>query len=187
MEKHSSSGQITNHAMTYGTHMGIYWIAKFMLIPFIFSVPFTSLLFMGLTIGVPFLGYHFVQQYRRRQCPDGQLSFTGAWTFCMLMYFFASLLTSIAHYIFFRYIDQGELLSTYTTILDDLANANATLATSLNANKQALDQIRSMTPIELTIQLLLNNLFYGMLMALPTALMTTISGRKEQRQSNTPQ
>ncbi len=182
MEKYPSSDHLANAAMTYGTYMGLFWIAKFALIPFIFSMPVTSLLFMGLTIAVPFVGYHFAQHYRKHYCPEGQLPFMRGWIFCMSMYFFASLLVAIAHYVFFRYIDQGALLGSYSAVLDQLIAANTSLAQSLESNRQALDLIRAMSPIDLTIQLLINNLFYGMMMALPTALVVAMASRREQQQ-----
>ena len=180
MNEQPSLSHIINHAMTYGTFMGIYWIGKFMLIPFIFSVPFTSLVFIGLTIAVPFIGYRFTQQYRKRSCPEQKITFSHAWTFCMAMYLFASLLVAVAHYIFFQYIDQGTLFGTYTTILDNLLEINPSLASGMEASTQALDLIKLMTPIELTLQMMINNLFYGMLMALPTALIIALVSKKEQ-------
>ena len=52
---------LQKYAMHFGTYMGAYWILKFILFPLGFTIPFLSLLFMGLTIGVPFIGYHYVK------------------------------------------------------------------------------------------------------------------------------
>ena len=42
-------------AMRYGTGMGLLWAFKFMLFPLGLRIPFLQLLFIVLTIGVPFL------------------------------------------------------------------------------------------------------------------------------------
>lgn len=41
-------------AMRYGTGMGLLWAFKFMLFPLGLRIPFLQLLFIVLTIGVPF-------------------------------------------------------------------------------------------------------------------------------------
>ena len=46
--------------MRYGTGMGLLWAFKFMLFPLGLRIPFLQLLFIVLTIGVPFLGYIFI-------------------------------------------------------------------------------------------------------------------------------
>ncbi len=160
--------------MVYGTAMGIFWILKFMLVPFIFSVPFTSLCFLGLTVAVPFLGYFFARQYRNRYCPDGSVGFMQAWMFCLLMYAFAALLASVAHYVFFQYVDGGAMVATYRELLDELQSTAPEMEEMVKQYRQAADLIAGMTPIDLTIQLILNNLFYGMLLALPTAFIVSL-------------
>lgn len=174
MEANTSFNQLVNGAMAYGTSMGLFWILKFMLVPFIFTVPLTSLFFLGLTVAVPFLGYFFVRQYRNRYCVGARIGFMRAWMFTLLMYAFAALLASVAHYIFFRYIDGGTMVATYRQLLDDLQATAPEMGGMVEQYHQAADLIASMTPIELTVQLILNNFFYGMLLALPTALFVSL-------------
>ena len=174
METNNSSNRILNGAMMYGTAMGVFWILKFVLVPLIFTIPFTSLMFLGLTAAVPFLGYFFVRQYRNRYCLNGQIGFMQAWMFCLLMYAFAALLVSVAHYVFFRYIDGGTMLATYNSMLDELQNATPEMGEMVTQYRQAVDLIAAMSPIELTIQLVLNNIFYGMMLSLPTAFIVSL-------------
>ncbi len=174
MEANNSSNRVVNGAMMYGTAMGVFWILKFALVPLIFTIPFTSLMFLGLTAAVPFLGYFFVRQYRNRYCPNGQIGLMQAWLFCLLMYAFAALLVSVAHYVFFRYIDGGTMLATYNSMLDELQNATPEMGEMVTQYRQAVDLIAAMSPIELTIQLVLNNIFYGMMLSLPTAFIVSL-------------
>ena len=174
METNNSSNRILNGAMMYGTAMGVFWILKFVLVPLIFTFPFTSLMFLGLTAAVPFLGYFFVRQYRNRYCLNGQIGFMQAWMFSLLMYTFAALLVSVAHYVFFRYIDGGSMLATYNSMLDELQNVTPEMNDLVTQYRQAVDLIAAMSPIELTIQLVLNNIFYGMMLSLPTAFIVSL-------------
>ena len=91
-------------AMRYGTGMGLLWAFKFMLFPLGLRIPFLQLLFIVLTIGVPFLGYIFAKKFRERHC-DGSITFSRAFLFTTFMYMFASLFVAVVHYIYFRYID----------------------------------------------------------------------------------
>lgn len=182
MEANTPTNQLVNGAMVYGTSMGLFWILKFMLVPFIFTVPLTSLCFLGLTVAVPFLGYFFVRQYRNRYCVDGRIGFMQAWMFSLLMYAFAALLVSVAHYVFFRYIDGGTMVATYRSLLDELQSAAPEVEAMITRCHQAADLIASMTPIDLTMQLVMNNLFYGMLLALPTALFVSLGRKREQNE-----
>ena len=181
MGTNTTNNPLVNGAMAYGTSMGIYWILKFMLVPFIFSVPFASLAFLGLTAAVPFLGYFFARQYRNRYCPNKQIGFMQAWMFSLLMYAFAALLVAVAHYVFLQYIDGGAMITAYREILDELKNSTPEMDELLTQYHQAADLVASMSPIELTIQLVMNNLFYGMILALPTGFVVSIKRNQNQK------
>ena len=174
MEANTSTNQVLNCAMVYGTSMGVFWILKFLLVPFIFTVPFTSLFFLGLTAAVPFLGYFFARQYRNRYCVDARVGFMQAWVFCLLMYAFAALLVSVGHYVFFRYVDGGALVASYMNVLDELQATAPEMEGMVTQYRQAAELVAAYTPIELTVQLILNNLFYGMLLSLPTAFIVSL-------------
>ena len=88
-------------AMRYGTGMSLLWAFKFMLFPLGLRIPFLQLLFIVLTIGVPFLGYIFAKKFRERHC-DGSITFSRAFLFTTFMYMFASLFVAVVHYIYFR-------------------------------------------------------------------------------------
>lgn len=100
------------YAMLFGTYLGGYWILKFILFPLGLTIPFLSFLFVGLTLCVPFMGYYYVRMYRNTVCGGG-ISFLHAWIFTVFMYMFAALLTAVAHYIYFRFIDHGFVINAY--------------------------------------------------------------------------
>lgn len=166
-------------AMRYGTGMGLLWSFKFMLFPLGLRIPFLLLLFMILTLGVPILGYVFTKRYRERQC-EGSLNFGRAFFFIMFMYMFASLFVSVTHYIYFNFIDDGFIFQYYQDMIDQFrAMSQAGLEASIDQLQEAFNQISQLTALEITLQLISNNIFYGMLMALPTALLVM---RKKKNQ-----
>ena len=158
-------------AMRYGTVMGIFWTLKFVLFPMGMQSPLLLMAFFLLTLIVPVAGFFLVRQYRDREC-GGVLSFSRAFLFTSFMYLFAALFATIAHYVYFRYIDGGLIVITYQDMLTQMeAIATADMKASLDQFQQALDIIAALSPLEISIQLITQNVFYCTLIALPTALL----------------
>ena len=158
-------------AMRYGTVMGIFWTLKFVLFPMGMQSPLLLMAFFLLTLIVPVAGFFLVRQYRDREC-GGVLSFSRAFLFTSFMYLFAALFATIAHYVYFRYIDGGLIVNTYQDMLTQMeAIATADMKASLDQFQQALDIIAALSPLEISIQLITQNVFYCTLIALPTALL----------------
>ena len=157
--------------MRYGTVMGIFWTLKFVLFPMGMQSPLLLMAFFLLTLIVPVAGFFLVRQYRDREC-GGVLSFSRAFLFTSFMYLFAALFATIAHYVYFRYIDGGLIVNTYQDMLTQMETiATADMKASLDQFQQALDIIAALSPLEISIQLITQNVFYCTLIALPTALL----------------
>lgn len=166
-------------AMKYGTIMGIFWTIKFVLFPWGMENPLLLMAFFLLTLIVPVVGFFLVRQYRDREC-GGILNFSRAFLFTSFMYMFAALFATIAHYIYFRYMDNGMIVNTYQNMLTQMsAVATDDLKPSLEQFQEALDIIASLSPLEISIQLITQNIFYCTLIALPTALLVMRKQKKE--------
>ena len=156
--------------MHFGTYMGIYWILKFILFPLGFHIPFLSLLFVILTLSVPFIGYHYAKMYRDKIC-GGSIQFSHAMLFTIFMYMFASLLVAVAHYAYFQFIDHGFVINAYESQIDILNKSGVPdIEAYTNMFQETLETVKSLTPIDITMQLVSWNVFCGSLLALPTAL-----------------
>ena len=89
-----------------------------------------------------------------------------------MMYIFAAMLTAVGHYIYFQFIDQGFLMDMYRQQLNEAkAMVQGELATSIDQIMIAFDTVAALTPIQLTFQLITQNVFYGILLSLPTGLL----------------
>lgn len=159
-------------AMRYGTIMGLFWAFKFVLIPIGFKIPIIHIVFFILTIFVPILGYIFAKRYRTNCC-ENRISFVTALSFTLFMYMFASLLVAVVHYIYFQYIDNGFIFSQWLNLINQSASMTDSqeYLQTINQLKDAMKVVMSLSPIELTFQLITQNVFYGLLMALPTAAL----------------
>lgn len=156
--------------MRYGTAMGIFWTLKFMLFPLGMQKPMWLMLFFILTLAVPFIGYKFARKYRDTQC-QGYIDFSKAFVFTILMYMFAALFSTIIHYVYFRYIDNGLIISSYEAMLAQMESIAQTpeMKQSLEQFKETLDMVASLSPFDISLHLISQNIFYCTFIALPTA------------------
>lgn len=157
---------LQKYAMHFGTYMGVYWILKFILFPLAMHIPFLSILFIILTLAVPFIGYYYAKMYRNKIC-GGSIEFSHAVLFTMFMYMFASLLLAVAYYIYFQFIDHG---ATINAIIKELRKF-----IKLNENEEVIngmiDSLKSWSPINITMQQLSLNVIWGSILAIPTGLL----------------
>ena len=159
----------SQNARRFGTFLGLFWIAKFILFPIGLSMALIQLLFIVLTLAVPFIGYRLVKTYRDKACM-GYISFNEAFIFSLLMYFYASLLVAVAHYIYFQFIDNGFVIESYEGMIDSIASlGDAALKSSIDQLKQNIEVFRSLSSLQITFELIMNNLMWGFLFSLPTA------------------
>jgi hypothetical protein len=149
----------------------IYWIIKFSLFPLGLTIPFLLFLFLALTLGVPFMGYYYTRIYRIKNAAEKSASAMNG-MFSVFMYMFAALLTAVAHYIYFRFIDHGYIINTYTNILNAATqNTLPGMDSYITQIKEAMNVIKAFSPTDITLQLLSQNVFYCSILAIPTALI----------------
>ncbi|WP_293740212.1 DUF4199 domain-containing protein [uncultured Parabacteroides sp.] len=159
-----NKGLLLKCAMSYGLAMGIYWVIKYLFLIFGYSIPALIYIYEVLSIAVPFIAYYLTKRYR--QDIGGSISFFHAWRFGIMLYFFAALIVSIEHFIFFQFIAPPDFLSnTMTQAIIALKNANF--------NSEVIEAIKqtNFTPIHLAIQQIFNNIFYGIILSIPVAAL----------------
>lgn len=172
-----------NCAMNMGAVVGIYYIGKFCLFPLSLHSTMAALLFLGLTLVVPFLIFMLTKRYRD-QYLGGQITFANAWLYSVLTMGFGSLLAAAAHYIYFAFIDGGALMGAFAQSIEQLQSIdlsaleggeNAEVLTQFNEYitmmEQTAGQLQAMTPIEITMGMLSNNFSWSVMISLPIALI----------------
>lgn len=160
--------------MIFGTYMGVFWILKFTLLPLGMTSPFLLLLFICLTLCVPFMGYYYTKIYRDKVC-GGTIGFLHAWVFDIFMYVCAALLTAVAHYVYFRFIDQGFMLD---TLRQQSMQMTGNILMSPEQMKTYIDTMVTLTPTDITLSMVSSNIYYCALLSIPTAL---IAMRKKKK------
>lgn len=153
-------------AMTYGLALGIFWMIKFIFFILGISNPLFIKIFTVLTIAVPFLAYYFTKKYRDEKL-GGQISFFHAWRFGMMLYFFAALVVSLEHFVIFQYVVQHDFYEKFLTTLVDMMKQSEMNTSTI----QSIAKMSTPSPIHIAVQNIFNNMFYGILLSLPVAIL----------------
>ncbi|MFA6830699.1 MAG: DUF4199 domain-containing protein [Bacteroidaceae bacterium] len=170
---------IQKNAMTYGTYMGLFWVAKFILFPLGFSYNFLFLLFFVLTIAVPFICYRMTKNFRDTKL-NGTINWFQAWAFNLFVFLFAALLVGVAHYAYFQFLDHGFIIESYDKVLTNiklqtkslsLEDDGAQFQDQLSQVQKMIDTFKRIKPIEIVYQLFTQNIFWGNIIALLVAFI----------------
>ena len=151
-----NKGLLLKCAMSYGLAMGIYWVIKYLFLIFGYSIPSLIFIYEGLSLAVPLIAYYLTKRYR--QDIGGSISFFHAWRFGIMLYFFAALIVSIEHFIFFQFIAPPDFL-------------NNTMTQAIVALKNEAISRTNFTPIHMAIQGIFNNIYYGIILSIPVAAL----------------
>jgi hypothetical protein len=79
-----NKGLLLKSAMTYGLAMGIFWVIKYLFFIFSNTVPALNIIYIVLTLTVPFIAYYLTKRYK--QDIGGKISFFHAWRFNALLF-----------------------------------------------------------------------------------------------------
>lgn len=155
-------------SMTYGLILGIYWGIKYIFFILSVSRPSFNMVYWILTIAVPFIAYYLTKKYKDEEL-DGQISFFHAWRFGIMLYFFAALIVSLVHFVFYQYIASPDFIAhAYDQAINFLKNSQ--INTSV---LESLSKLTVPSPIQMAIQGIFNNIFYGIVLSIPVALIVS--------------
>lgn len=181
-----------NYAMNFGLVVGVYYILKFCLFPMSLRSTVAGMLFIGLTLVVPLLVYRLTRLYRDRYM-GGNVAFAHALAFAMLTMGFGSLLASVAHYIYFAFIDGGMMVGALEQSIEQMAALlsaenmpeevavqNVSIDDYMTMLRTTVTQIKAMSPIDMTVGMLSNNVSWSIIVALPVALFASYRKPKQE-------
>lgn len=159
------------YAGQYGAVVGALWIISFAC--FIGGLHYPLLSNFSLLIGLAslFVTGALIRKFSRTVFP---VKFSQAAWMTIQIYMYASLLMAAAQFIYFRFLDNGFLVSTYETLFQspEYQQLLQQLLPGISNQTQAIDEVIGMlytiTPIQLTFNFLIYNVFLGFILAIPT-------------------
>ena len=143
------------HAMRDGTYLAALWILTFTTSIIMFKTMSNIFglvawaLTMALTILSPVIVYKFTVNYRNKEC-GGKILYSEAWLYMLTMYACAMILSSIAQYIFYAYIDPY-MFATAISELNKFATINNIDAEGTRILTEAMEELNSMSAGEIVM------------------------------------
>ena len=157
-----NKGLLLKSAMTYGLAMGIFWVIKYLFFIFSNTVPVLNIIYIVLTLTVPFIAYYLTKRYK--QDIGGKISFFHAWRFGTMLYFFAALIVALEHFVFFQFIAPADFLAYSVNQMIEVLKDSQVSTEVMEAIGKT-----NFTPIHMAIQGVFNNIFYGIILSIPVA------------------
>lgn len=152
------TSSIFKSSMIYGLFMGILFAANFFIsLPQGIIFRFLSFLIIILIV---YAMYRFSVKYRDNEC-GGYISYGKSFSFILLTFFFASIISSIFKFFYFQFINPDyltNLLQESLKIIDSM---------QLPVNEEFYDQMeKMMKPITYSLQSIWVDVFLGIILGL---------------------
>lgn len=147
------AGRFRECAMRDGTYLGLLWIVTFATSILMFKSMDSSYgliiwpFALSLMMLSPVLVYKSAKRYRDKEC-QGTVPYSEAWLYMLLMYACAIVLSSIAQYIFYAYIDPY-MFATAAAEIENLAATGIIDSESANILSGMLEEMERMSAGEI--------------------------------------
>jgi len=152
------------------------WLALVWLVSFGCSIaglldPLLGMVSLALALMSPFFVAKRLRAYRDK-VRQGVLSFQRGWVFALLVFFYGSVLLALAQYVYFAFIDKGFMVKMIIEALNSPQTAQVMAQSGMSeVFNTSVQQLQSMRPIDISLQFLTTNIFLGMVLSLPIALV----------------
>lgn len=176
--------QANAFAMVDGLKFGIYWCLGFLCT--VKGLGGTTLATLGMliTLSAPFLGIFLARRFESRVRVDAPVGFGKAYLYSVLLYLYASAILAIVAFAYFNWVDHGAFINSYISVISSpdmqsaLRQAGLDQMFSDTAHQGGFSSfeelLRSIRPIDIGMSLFNFNIIMGIILSLPTALITIL-------------
>jgi hypothetical protein len=170
---------VNNYLMKMAVPLAAWFIVEYLIKNAVYSNMLLSFLVIPMMLVTPFLIGWMLRKLRRDYLYDTLLGIQ-AWSFGVQLMFYASLIESLFIYVFNEFIKPGNLHVVQKAVIEQYENVQKTLLASSSFEKyatkfqetiDALKEAPVLTPIETAITSLTNNLFIGIIIMIPIAMI----------------
>lgn len=170
---------VKSYSREYGTFLGFSWIVTFAI--YVMGLRCSSILLLLLAMFMicllPLVAFYFSWRLKRHMADLREaIPFRLALMFSLMMFFYACVLTGMAEYIYFAFMDNGAAVqSLYDMFLSEdtqrIYSENG-MESMLNMVKDSLDQLGSMSPFSVVMMLFNQNFMVSLILSVVTSLIT---------------
>ena len=169
-----SRNNSTQFDMKYGLVLGFYFIVQFFVNTQSLISPLMAFISILFIISLPIFVFFMAKRFKD-SLEELPLSFSMGWMFIFLTFFYASLPEALFSYVYLQYINPGfifEQVETASKIFSEMPSLEGNgFVEKLMENMEAAP---SPTPIQYSLQLIFNNMFYGSILAIIIAAILRV-------------
>ena len=163
--------QLKAFARIDGFLLSLFWVSSFVCYIVGLSNPSWSLFGALLALGSPFFASRRLRVFRD-DVRDGVISFSRAWGYICLVFFYSAVIFALVQFAYFTYLDNGYLIHAMNSMMDtpetqQIINQYG-MAETMN---EAVSQLRQMRPIDMAINILTTNIMMGVIVGIPIAAL----------------
>ncbi len=162
--------QLKAYARQDGFFLALLWIASFACYIMGISNGMLGMVAMMLAVMTPF----FVAGRLRRFRDEGRagvISFRRSYAYTVFVFFYGAVLLAVAQFLYFAYIDNGYLLSSFSKII---SSEEGKMLLSQYGMTQMVDEslaeMASIRPIDYVLNILTVNILVGLVLGVPIGL-----------------
>lgn len=171
--------QLKAYARQDGFFLALLWIASFACYILGISNGMLGMVAMMLAVLTPF----FVAGRLRRFRDEGRagvISFRRSYAYTIFVFFYGAVLLAVAQFLYFAYLDNGYLLSTFSKIV---SSEEGKALIQQYGMKQMVDEslaeMATIRPIDYALNILTMNIIVGLILGVPIGLLMYKSNGQE--------
>lgn len=158
--------KVYNAAMWHGLILAIYLVVRFFFMISSNNYIILNLLFIAITIGVPFVAYYLGKDFKKKT--DEELTYRNFYSHGFFMFFFASLILSVVEYVYYGFINPDFIQNQYNTLLENLEILKQTMP-----DASSIEEMVKESPMPTASQMAMQNIwmysFAGIIISLINA------------------
>ena len=158
--------KVYNAAMWHGLILAIYLVVRFFFMVSSADSTILNLLFIFITIGVPFVAYYLGKDLKKKT--DEELTYRNFYSHGFFMFFFASLILAAVEYVYYGFINTEFITEQYNTLLQNIEIIKQTMP-----DASQIEEIVNASPIPTASQMAMQNVwmysFAGIIISLINA------------------
>ena len=158
--------KVYNAAMWHGLILAIYLVVRFFFMVSSANSTILNLLFIFITIGVPFVAYYLGKDFKKKT--DEELTYRNFYSHGFFMFFFASLILAAVEYVYYGFINTEFITEQYNTLLQNIEILKQTMP-----DASQIEEIVNESPIPTASQMAMQNVwmysFAGIIISLINA------------------
>ena len=163
--------QLKAYARQDGFFLALLWTASFACYILGITNELLGMLALGLAVMTPFFVAGRLRKFRD-EGREGLISFGRGYAYTVFVFFYGAVLLAVVQFLYFAYMDQGYLLSSFSKMLSsDEGMALVSQYGMTQMVEESLSEMANIRPIDYALNILTVNIVIGFVLALPIGLV----------------